>query len=57
LLELKQEINDKSKKGNVDVEILDILNYINANFSQLYTTSSCAGRIILDSITKDRKKN
>ncbi len=32
MLELKQEINDKSKKGSVDIEVLDTLKYINEHF-------------------------
>lgn len=37
---------DRSKKGGVDLEALPLLDAINAN-SNLYTTSSCAGRIVL----------
>jgi len=40
---------DKSKKGEVDEQINDLVNKINSN-PNYYTTSSCAGRIVL--ITK-----
>ena len=37
---------DKSKKGEIDAGILDLVNLINSKDSY-YTTSSCSGRIIL----------
>jgi len=46
---------DKSNKGEVDKKIKDLCNKINKN-KNYYTTSSCAGRIVLlkESETKDR---
>ncbi len=41
-----QEYRDKSKKGSVDVQILPLLDIINAH-PDYYSTSSCAGRITL----------
>lgn len=38
--------SDKSKKGSIDKEILPLLNLINSS-QDYYTTSSCAGRIML----------
>jgi len=38
--------SDKSKKGSVDIEILELVNLINSH-PDYYTTSSCAGRIML----------
>lgn len=46
---------DKSKKGYVDKDILQILKLINSN-NNYYTTSSCSGRIVL-LVMKSRKKN
>jgi tRNA wybutosine-synthesizing protein 3 len=37
---------DKSKKGEIDSDILDIVNYINSK-ENFYTTSSCSGRIVV----------
>ncbi|MFP4111531.1 MAG: tRNA wybutosine-synthesizing 3 family protein [Candidatus Woesearchaeota archaeon] len=37
---------DKSKKGSVDSDILDLINLINSK-KDYYTTSSCSGRIML----------
>lgn len=37
---------DKSKKGSIDLPVLDLVNFINAH-DDLYTTSSCSGRILL----------
>jgi tRNA wybutosine-synthesizing protein 3 len=57
-LEKKQAIDkishDKSKKGDIDIQILPLVNKINAN-PDYYTTSSCAGRILL--IVPGEKKN
>jgi tRNA wybutosine-synthesizing protein 3 len=48
---------DKSTKGNVDLEISDLIDMINS-FDCYYTTSSCSGRILLIDINnKQRKKN
>lgn len=38
--------NDKSIKGYIDEEILEIVNFLNSK-DGFYTTSSCAGRIVL----------
>lgn len=46
LAELASDGKDRSKKGDVDAEILPLLDAINRN-PDLYTTSSCAGRIDL----------
>jgi len=46
---------DKSKKGCVDEDIKDIVNAINSK-KDYYTTSSCAGRIVLLEM-KSRRKN
>ncbi|HLD18698.1 MAG TPA: hypothetical protein VJB90_01685, partial [Candidatus Nanoarchaeia archaeon] len=53
--EKKQALNkkDKSRKQSVDEKIKDLLKIINAN-QNYYTTSSCAGRILL--ITLGKKK-
>ena len=37
---------DKSKKGSIDKEILQLINKINSK-EECYTTSSCSGRIVL----------
>ena len=46
---------DKSKKGIVDEDIKEIVNLINSK-KDYYTTSSCAGRIVLLEM-KPKKKN
>ncbi len=46
LQELSSSQKDRSKKGDVDTEILPLLDAINAH-PDLYSTSSCAGRIDL----------
>ena len=46
---------DKSKKGSVDEDIRRIVNTINSK-KDYYTTSSCAGRIVLLEM-KSKKKN
>ncbi|MCM2326007.1 MAG: tRNA wybutosine-synthesizing 3 family protein [Candidatus Woesearchaeota archaeon] len=57
-LEKKQAIekigHDKSKKGDIDIQILPLVNKINTD-PDYYTTSSCAGRILL--IVPGEKKN
>lgn len=47
---------DKSKKGQIDKEIFFLVNKINS-FQNYYTTSSCAGRIIILKIPKSERKN
>lgn len=39
-----ENYNDKSPKGTIDTEIIDVINEINA-FDKYVTTSSCAGRV------------
>lgn len=46
---------DNSRKGCVDEQVKDILDLINKN-ENYYTTSSCAGRILLLEKNKDDKK-
>ncbi len=48
--------NDKSKKGSLDKEIIELLNAINS-LQQYYTTSSCSGRIMLIEVPKERRKD
>jgi tRNA wybutosine-synthesizing protein 3 len=45
---------DKSKKGEIDSDILDIVNYINSK-DNYYTTSSCSGRINIISKKSGKK--
>lgn len=47
---------DRSKKGNVDEQISYILDKINS-LDDYYTTSSCAGRIVLIKIPRSGKKH
>ncbi len=47
---------DQSKKGNVDVQIKDLLDLINDKYDY-YTTSSCAGRINLFVEPKSGRKD
>ena len=47
---------DKSKKGNVDVEITHVIDAINKK-ENFYTTSSCAGRISIIKIPKSGRKD
>ena len=56
LAELESGLHDKSKKGFIDTEIKELVVIINQHPSY-YTTSSCSGRILLYSISPDRKKN
>jgi tRNA wybutosine-synthesizing protein 3 len=46
---------DKSKKGSLDEDIADLVNFINS-LDNFYTTSSCAGRIMLLKEGKAGKK-
>ncbi len=46
---------DKSKKGSIDKDIAGLIKIINSK-SDFYTTSSCAGRIVLLEM-KSRRKN
>ncbi len=52
----KAELNDKSRKGSVDMQIISLVEAINKT-SDFYTTSSCAGRIILMKPSGSGKKN
>lgn len=56
LKDLKSGLKDKSKKGFIDEEIKELVTTINKE-PDYYTTSSCSGRILLYTISKDRKKN
>lgn len=47
---------DNSKKGCIDEEIKGLVDAINA-LPNYYTTSSCAGRILLYTASETRKKN
>lgn len=47
---------DKSRKGSVDEKIKKLVNRINS-LEDFYTTSSCAGRVLLSAIPKSNKKN
>ena len=47
---------DKSKKGNIDIKIKRLIDKINS-LEGFFTTSSCAGRILLLTIPKSNKKN
>jgi len=47
---------DKSRKGSIDNKIKKLVNKINS-FNDFYTTSSCAGRILLLAIPESNKKN
>lgn len=46
---------DKSHKGNVDTEIRYLVDYINS-LDNYYTTSSCAGRIVILEVPPDGNK-
>ncbi|MBT7930048.1 hypothetical protein HN682_09070 [Candidatus Peregrinibacteria bacterium] len=52
----KLYLPDKSKKGNVDEAIIDLIDDLNKT-EDYYTTSSCAGRIVLIAVPKIRKKH
>lgn len=47
---------DKSRKGSIDNKIKKLVNKINS-LPDLYTTSSCSGRILILAIPKINKKN
>ncbi len=53
---ISSEKPDKSKKGFIDEEIKTLVDAVNA-IPYYYTTSSCAGRILLYSTSEKRKKN
>lgn len=53
---LKSESPDRSRKGGVDIQILPLLNAINAH-RDYYTTSSCAGRTVLIHRPTDKKRD
>jgi len=46
---------DLSKKGSIDDQIVDLVQYINAK-DDYFTTSSCSGRISVFSELADQKK-
>ncbi len=48
--------DDRSKKGSVDAEIKDLVEAINSH-NDFYTTSSCAGRVVLLGVAPSKKKN
>ncbi|MFH0876174.1 MAG: tRNA wybutosine-synthesizing 3 family protein [archaeon] len=48
--------HDKSRAGSVDESIVDSVNRINS-LNNYYTTSSCAGRLIILEETENRNKN
>ncbi len=56
LKDLESGIRDKSKKGFIDEEMKDLVTAINKQ-ENWYTTSSCSGRILLYTISEERKKN
>lgn len=43
---LRQGITDKSPKGSIDAPVFDLVSYINSQ-DDIYTTSSCSGRVTL----------
>jgi tRNA wybutosine-synthesizing protein 3 len=47
---------DQSKKGEIDKDILPLVNKINS-LDDYYTTSTCSGRILLMYVPEDFKKN
>ena len=47
---------DKSKKGSIDKDIIKLVNEINSK-ENYYTTSSCAGRIVLLEMKSFRKRD
>ncbi len=47
---------DRSKKGNVDIEIAHLIDAINKN-PNFYTTSSCAGRIHIMKVARSGRKD
>ncbi|MGB9748779.1 MAG: tRNA wybutosine-synthesizing 3 family protein [Candidatus Woesearchaeota archaeon] len=52
----KMIVYDKSKKGSIDEEIKELVFLINS-IENYYTTSSCAGRIMLIKVDKNRRKD
>ena len=50
-----ERLEEAKKKGEVDIPIIPLLNLIN-NVPDLFTTSSCSGRIILLSTTEKEDK-
>ncbi|MFA6888754.1 MAG: tRNA wybutosine-synthesizing 3 family protein [Candidatus Woesearchaeota archaeon] len=54
--ELSSGKPDKSKKGFIDEEVKELITAINT-LPNYYTTSSCAGRILIYSTSKEQKKN
>jgi len=49
------ERKDNSKKGSVDMEIESLVNLVNSK-KGYYTTSSCAGRIVLLKVAEPKRK-
>lgn len=47
---------DKSKKGSIDSQILELVDCVNQN-PHHYTTSSCSGRIVLQIFAESRRKD
>lgn len=47
LEDLARNANDKSLAGRVDAQIASLVSFINDNFEQYVTTSSCSGRVSL----------
>ena len=45
---------DKSRKGSIDKDVIKLVNEINSK-TDFYTTSSCAGRIVLLEMKSSRK--
>lgn len=54
--EIQLAKKDKSKKGSIDEKIIKLCEKINSK-PQYFTTSSCAGRIILIKDSKEKKEN
>lgn len=50
------EKTDKSRKGSVDKQIRKLMKHVNSH-PDYYTTSSCAGRILLMEISKTGRKD
>jgi len=53
---LHDEHRDRSRKGSVDVQILPLVEQL-CGLEHHYTTSSCAGRILVYGLAPDRKKH
>ncbi|MBI4149627.1 hypothetical protein HY491_04215 [Candidatus Woesearchaeota archaeon] len=53
---IQLHLKDRSKKGSIDAEIKEIVDAVNAK-PEYYTTSSCAGRIIMLVRKTEQKKD